>query len=95
MTFENVPSATTKQSDKRKCLIYKRKVNGIKSSLDESNYNPFIVPAETVKILAELPWKTTTNKKAKEKIVFTNQPNAVAKSSDCSSHTPCVTSSSS
>ena len=55
MTFENVPSATTKQSDKRKCLIYKRKVNGIKSSLDESNYNPFIVPAETVKIIAELP----------------------------------------
>ena len=68
-------------------MTYTRKVNSIESSLDEeSNYNPFIVPAETVKIIGELRSKTTTNKKAKEKIVFTNQTNAVAgtqKSSNC------------
>ena len=32
-TFENVQSATTKQSHKTKCLTYKRKVNSIESSL--------------------------------------------------------------
>ena len=72
-----------------------RKISSIESSPDESNYNHFIVPAETVKIIGELPSKITTNKKAKEKIVFTNQPNAVAgkqKSFNCPRNKPGVTS---
>ena len=53
-TFENVQSATTKRSHKRKCLTYNGKVNSIESVLDESSYNPFIAPAETVKRIGEL-----------------------------------------
>ena len=71
-TFENVQSATAKRSHRRDCLTYKRKVNSIESSLDESNYNLFIVPAETAKIIAQFPSKPTNNKKTKEKVVFTN-----------------------
>ena len=66
-----------------------------REKLDESNNNPFIVPAETVKIIGELSSKTTTNKKAKEKIPFTNQLNAVAgkqKSSECPRNKPGATS---
>ena len=76
-------------------MTYKKKVNNRESSLDESNYNLFIVPVETVKTVSELPLKTTIKKKAKEKIVFTNQPNAVAerkKSSDRPRNKPGVTS---
>ena len=52
-----------------------------------------ITIAETVKTIGELPSKTTTNKKAKKIIVFTNQPNAVAgrqKSSGCPRNKPGV-----
>ena len=76
-------------------MTYKKNVNSIESSLYEFNYNPSIVPSKTVKIINELPSKTTTNKKAKEKIVFTNQSNAVAgrqKLSDCPIKKPGVTS---
>ena len=58
-------------------------------------YNLFIVPAEIVKIIGEIPSKTTTNKEATEKVVFSNQPNAVAgrqKSSDFPINKPGVTS---
>lgn len=71
-TFENVQLATAKRSHRRDCLTYKRKVNSIESSLDESNYNLFIVPAETAKIIAQFPSKPTNNKKTKEKVVFIN-----------------------
>ena len=71
-TFENVQSATAKRSHRTDCFTYKRKVNSIESSLDESNYNLFIVPAETAKIIAQFPSKRTNNKKTKEKVVFTN-----------------------
>ena len=43
-----------KRKHKRKSLTYMRKVNSIVSSLDEKNYNPFILPEEKREITGEI-----------------------------------------
>ena len=90
---ESIPINLVRGNITVKTLTYQKKVNCIDASLDETNYDSFILPTKAKENNRSNSKSNIINKNNKESIAFINQPNNTTnrnKSSDVIKNKPGV-----